>query len=62
MLSWRLQVADGEFEEGSRIAAAANMTAGQMFSSEDEEDLIDRQLQEEGQMEQQESKMLAQKK
>jgi hypothetical protein len=39
------QVAEGEFEEGSRIAFQAKMTAGQMF--EDSDDIEEAQQQQE---------------
>lgn len=35
----RTQVAEGEFDEGRRIAEQANMTAGQMFHDERDEEM-----------------------
>eukprot|EP00967_Tisochrysis_lutea_P016285 scaffold18353_cov17-Tisochrysis_lutea.AAC.1 len=56
------QVADGEYEEGSRIAAQANMTAGQMFDSHDDEDLYEHQRHDEGNLQGQQSSVFAARK
>uniref|UniRef100_A0A7S3QM46 Rieske domain-containing protein n=1 Tax=Dunaliella tertiolecta TaxID=3047 RepID=A0A7S3QM46_DUNTE len=59
---WRNMVADGEYEEGSRIAAQANMTAGQMFDSHDDEDLYEHQRHDEGNLQGQQSSVFAARK